>query len=338
MKFKQLSMTIAALSVAASALAAPAAGPVAAPKLGVVYDAGGKFDKSFNQSAYEGLQRFTKETGIKVLEVQANSDTQAEQVMRGLARRKIDLIAAIGFSQTQAVQKVAKEFPNVRFVLIDSIAQGANVNSVMFKEQEGSYLVGTAAAMASKTKKLGFVGGMDIPLIRAFACGYAQGAKATAPKAEIIQNMVGTTAAAWNDPAKGGELARAQFDRGVDVLFAVAGGSGMGALQMAKEKGKLAVGVDSNQNYLHPGTMLTSMVKRVDVAIYDSFKSVQNGTWKGGVTYKGLKEGGVDWVLDKDNRKVVTPEIEKRVMGVRQDIIDGKIKVIDYRAGSSCPV
>ena len=309
MKFKHLSLTIAALCVAGSAFAAPAA-----PKLGVVYDAGGKFDKSFNQSAFEGLQRFSKETGIKVLEVQANSDTQAEQVMRGLARKKIDLIAAIGFSQTQAVQKVAKEFPNVRFVLIDSIAQGNNINSVMFKEQEGSYLVGVAAAMASKTKKLGFVGGMDIPL---------------------MQNMVGTTAAAWNDPAKGGELARAQFERGADVVFAVAGGSGMGALQMAKTKGKLAIGVDSNQNYLHPGTMLTSMIKRVDVAIYDSFMAQKNGTWKAGVTYKGIKEGGVDWVLDKDNRKVVSPEIEKRVNAVRTDIINGKIKVIDYRAGSS---
>ncbi|OON64242.1 BMP family ABC transporter substrate-binding protein [Massilia sp. KIM] len=331
MKFKHLTMTIAALCVAGSAAAAD-------PKLGMVYDAGGKFDKSFNQSAFEGLQRFTKETGIKVLEVQANSDTQAEQVMRGLARKKVDLIAAIGFSQTQAVQKVAKEFPNVRFVLIDSIAQGNNINSVMFKEQEGSYLVGVAAAMASKSKKLGFVGGMDIPLIRAFACGYAQGAKAQYPKIEIMQNMVGTTAAAWNDPAKGGELARAQFDRGADVVFAVAGGSGMGALQMAKTKGKLAIGVDSNQNYLHPGTMLTSMIKRVDVAVYDSFMAQKNGSWKAGVTYKGLKEGGVDWVLDKDNRAVVSPEIEKRVNAVRTDIINGKIKVIDYRAGSSCPV
>jgi basic membrane protein A len=331
MKLKQFTMTIAALCVAGTAAAAE-------PKLGMVYDAGGKFDKSFNQSAFEGLQRFSKETGIKVLEVQANSDTQAEQVMRGLARKKVDLIAAIGFSQTQAVQKVAKEFPNVRFVLIDSIAQGNNINSVMFKEQEGSYLVGVAAAMASKTHKLGFVGGMDIPLIRAFACGYAQGAKAQYPKIEIMQNMVGTTAAAWNDPAKGGELARAQFDRGADVVFAVAGGSGMGALQMAKAKGKLAIGVDSNQNYLHPGNMLTSMVKRVDNAIYESFMAQKNGSWKAGVTYKGLKEGGVDWVLDKDNRKVVSPEIEKRVNGVKADIINGKIKVIDYRAAGSCPV
>jgi basic membrane protein A len=333
MKFKQLSMTIAALFIAGSAMAqAPA------PKLGIVYDAGGKFDKSFNQSAFEGAERFKKETNIPYIEVQANSDTQAEQVMRGLARKKLDMIAAIGFSQTQAVAKVAKEFPNTKFVLIDSIAPGANVNSIMFKEQEGSYLVGVAAAMASKSKKIGFVGGMDIPLIRAFACGYSQGAKAQLPKIEIMSNMVGTTSAAWNDPAKGGELARQQFDRGADVVFAVAGGSGMGALQMAKEKGKLAIGVDSNQNYLHPGSMLSSMVKRVDVAIYDSFMQVKNNTWKSGTTYKGLKEGGVDWVLDKDNRKVVSPEMEKRVNGVKADIISGKIKVIDYRAAGSCPV
>ncbi|MDQ1813577.1 BMP family ABC transporter substrate-binding protein [Massilia sp. CCM 9210] len=331
MKFKQLSITIAALCVAASATAAD-------PKLGIVYDAGGKFDKSFNQSAFEGAERFKKETNIKYIEVQASSDTQAEQVLRGLARKKLDLIAAVGFSQTQAVQKVAQEFPNVRFVLIDAVAKGNNVNSILFKEEEGSYLVGVAAAIASKSKKIGFVGGMDIPLIRTFACGYAQGAKATNPKIETLQNMVGTTSAAWNDPAKGGELARAQFDRGVDVVFAVAGGSGMGTLQTAKEKGKLAIGVDSNQNYLHPGTMLTSMVKRVDLAIYDSFMQMKNGSWKAGVTYRGLKEGGVDWALDKDNRAVVTPEIEKKVNEAKANIISGKVKVVDYRVGSSCPV
>ncbi len=215
----------------------------------------------------------------------------------------------------------------MRFVLIDGAAKGANVNSVLFKEEEGSYLVGVAAAIASKSKKIGFVGGMDIPLIRSFACGYAQGAKATNPKVETMQNMVGTTSAAWNDPAKGGELARAQFDRGVDVVFAVAGGSGMGTLQTAKEKGKLGIGVDSNQNYLHPGTMLTSMVKHVDNAIYDSFMEMKNGTWKPGVTYKGLKENGVDWVVDKDNRALVTPEMEKKVNEAKANIINGKIKV-----------
>ncbi|MFZ3288144.1 MAG: BMP family ABC transporter substrate-binding protein [Telluria sp.] len=331
MKLKQLSVTIATLCVAAGAAAVDL-------KLGIVYDAGGKFDKSFNQSAFEGAERFKKETGIKYIEAQASSDTQAEQVLRGLARKKLDLIIGVGFSQTQAVQKVAHEFPQVHFVIIDSIAKGDNVNSVMFREEEGSYLVGVAAAMASKSKKIGFVGGMDIPLIRAFACGYSQGAKAIDPKIETVQNMVGTTSAAWNDPAKGGELARAQFERGVDVVFAVAGGSGMGTLQTAKEKGKLAIGVDSNQNYLHPGTMLTSMVKQVGNAVYESFTQMKNGTWKAGVTYKGLKEGGVDWALDKDNRAVVTKEIEKRVNEAKSNIINGKIKVVDYRVASSCPV
>lgn len=331
MKLKQLSVTMAALFVAASAQAAD-------PKLAIVYDAGGKFDKSFNQSAFEGAERFKKETRISYIEAQASSDTQAEQMLRSLARKKTDLIAAVGFSQSQAVAKVAKEFPKTRFVLIDAIAKGNNVNSILFKEEEGSYLVGVAAALASKSKKVGFVGGMDIPLIRTFNCGYAQGAKSVNPKIETFSNMVGTTAAAWNNPAKGGELARAQFDRGVDVVFAVAGGSGMGTLQTAKEKGKLAIGVDSNQNYIHPGTMLTSMVKRVDNAIYESFMQQKNGTWKPGITYKGLKEGGVDWVVDKDNRKLVTPDMEKRVNEAKSNIINGKVKVHDYRVNSTCPV
>ncbi len=330
-------MKLTSLCLAAASLLLASGAHAADLKLAVVYDAGGKFDKSFNQSAFEGAERFKKETKISFVEVQASSDTQAEQVLRGLARKKMDLIASIGFAQTQAVQKVAKEFPNVRFVLIDGVANGANVNSVLFKEEEGSYLVGVAAAMASKSKKLGFIGGMDIPLIRTFACGYAQGAKSVVPKAEMSQNMVGTTAAAWNDPAKGGELARSQFARGVDVVFAVAGGSGLGTISTAAEKGMLAIGVDSNQNHLKPGAVLTSMVKRVDNAVYDSFMQVKNGTWKAGVVSKGLKEGGVDWALDEHNRKLITPEIEKRVLGARKDIIDGKIKVIDYRVTNSCP-
>ncbi|HYD80598.1 MAG TPA: BMP family ABC transporter substrate-binding protein [Paucimonas sp.] len=331
-------MTLKRLCLAIAALAATAAAHAADPKLAVVYDAGGKFDKSFNQSASEGAERFKKETKISYLEVQAASDTQVEQVLRNLARKNVDLIASIGFAQAQAVQTVAKEFPKVKFVLIDGVAQGDNVNSIVFKEQEGSYLVGVAAALASQSKKVGFIGGMDIPLIRAFACGYVQGAKSVDAKIEVTQNMVGTTPAAWNDPAKGGELARAQFDRGVDVVFAAAGGSGMGAMKIAKEKGKLAIGVDSNQNYLYPGTMLTSMVKRVDNAIYDSFMQVKNGTWKAGLTSKGLKEGGVDWALDEHNRKLITPEIEKRVKAAAKDIIDGKIKAVDYRAANKCPV
>ncbi|MBC3870628.1 BMP family lipoprotein [Undibacterium oligocarboniphilum] len=331
MKLKPFCLTLAGLLTAASVYAAD-------PKFAVIYDAGGKFDKSFNQSASEGAERFKKETKIGFMEVQVASDTQTEQVLRNLARKKVDLIASIGFAQAQAVQNVAKEFPATKFVLIDGVAKGDNVSSVLFKEQEGSYLVGVAAAIASKSKKVGFIGGMDIPLIRNFSCGYVQGVKATDAKVEIVQNMVGTTTSAWNDPAKGGELARAQFERGVDVIFAAAGGSGMGTLQAVKEKGKLAIGVDSNQNYMYPGSMLTSMVKRVDQVIYDSFMQMKNGNWKAGVAYKGLKEGGVDWALDKDNRSVVSADMEKRVNAAKQDIISGKVKVVDFRDANKCPV
>lgn len=331
-------MKLKAICLSLSGLLLGSAAHAADPKFAVIYDAGGKFDKSFNQSASEGAERFKKETKINFLEVQVASDTQTEQVLRNLARKNIDLIAAIGFGQAQAVQNIAKEFPKTRFVIIDGIAKGDNVSSVLFKEQEGSYLVGVAAALASKSQKVGFIGGMDIPLIRNFSCGYAQGAKAVSGKIEVVQNMVGTTTSAWNDPAKGGELARAQMERGVDVIFAAAGGSGLGALQAVKSKGKYGIGVDSNQNYLYPGTMLTSMVKRVDQAIYDSFMHLKNGSWKAGVSYEGLKEGGVDWALDKDNRSLISADIEKRVNAAKQDIISGKVKVVDFRDASKCPV
>ena len=331
-------MNFKSLSLIASATLLTLGAQAADPKLAVIYGGGGKFDKSFNQSAYEGAERFKKETKINYLEAQITADAQSEQVLRSMARKNVDLVISIGFSMTSAVATVSKEFPKVKFMIVDDEVKGDNVNSVKFKEQEGSYLVGVAAALASKSHKVGFVGGMDIPLIRAFGCGYAQGAKAADAKVEITQNMVGTTPAAWSDPAKGGELARAQFDRGVDVVFAAAGGSGMGALQAAKDKNKLGIGVDSNQNPLFPGFILTSMLKRVDNAVYDGFMSVKKGTWKAGVTEKGLKEGGVDWALDENNRKLITPAMEVRIKQASQDILSGKVKVVDYRAANSCPV
>jgi basic membrane protein A len=331
MNFTRLCFAFVALCTAAGAFAAD-------PKLAIVYGAGGKFDKSYNQQAAAGAERFKKETSIPFLEVSVASDTQTEQVLRTLARKNVDLIAAIGFAQAQAVQTVAKEFPKVKFVLIDGVAQGDNVMSVLFKEQEGAYIVGVAAALSSKTRKVGFIGGMDIPLIRSFSCGYAQGAKSVDAKVDVTQNMVGSTPSAWQDPAKGAELARAQIEKGVDVVFAAAGGSGMGALKAASEKGKLAIGCDSNQNYLYPGTMLTSMLKRGDNAIYDSFMAVKNGSFKGGIVNKGVKDGGIDWALDADNRKLISPELEKKLNAVRADIISGKIKVVDYRENNSCPL
>jgi len=283
-----------------------------------------------------GAERFKKETGIAPAEFEVANETQIEQAHRRFAQRGHDLIIAVGFSQGVAVETVAKEFPTVRFTIIDSVLKLPNVQSVLFKEQEGSFLVGMAAAMASKTGKVGFVGGMDIPLIRRFACGYAQGAKFVHPSVEVIQNMTGTTPAAWNDPARGGELAKGQFDRGVNVVFAAAGGTGIGVYQMAKDGGKLAIGVDSNQNYLHPGTMLTSMVKRVDLAAYNSLMAEKNGTWQPGLSVLGLKEGGVDWALDQYNEKLITPEMKTKVEQAKADIIAGKIKVQDYMESNSC--
>ena len=297
----------------------------------VIYDMGGKFDKSFNQAGFDGAERWKKEVGKPYLEFEITNPIQREQAKRRMAERGANPIVAIGFSQGTSMEKVAKDFPKLTFAIIDSVVKLPNVQSILFSEHEGSFLAGIMAAMASKTGKVGFVGGADVPLIRKFQCGFEQGAKYANPKIQFSASMTGTTPAAWNDPTRGAELARAQFAAGVDVVFAAAGGTGIGVYQAAKDAGKLAIGVDSNQNHLQPGTMLTSMVKRVDVAVYNAFKGVQPG-----VTWLGLKEGGVDVAIDEYNAKLVTPEMKKRVEAVRADIISGKIKVIDFMAANTC--
>ena len=322
--------TVAVLVLLAIGLAGPVVAQEFAPA--VVYDMGGKFDKSFNEAAYTGAERFKKETGIAYREFEVTAEAQREQALRNMARRGSQIVVGIGFSQASGMEKVAKEFPAVKFAIVDAVVDLPNVQSIVFKEHEGSFLVGMAAAMASKTGKVGFVGGMDIPLIRRFALGYEEGAKYVNPKIEIFQNMTGTTPAAWNDPTRGGELARSQFDRGADVVYAAAGATGLGVLQAAKDKGRLAIGVDSNQDHLHPGSILTSMVKRVDLAVYETFKAAKDGTFKAGVRVLGVAEGGVGYSLDQDNRSLITPEMEKRLEQARADIVAGKIKVTDYMA------
>ena len=302
----------------------------------VVFDMGGKFDKSFNQGVFEGVERFKKETGVEYREFEVTNETQREQAIRRMAQRDRSPIVGVGFAQSSAIEKVAKEFPNLKFTIIDGYVELPNVQAVLFKEHEGSFLVGVLAAMASKTGKVGYIGGMDIPLIRAFGCGYEQGAKYTNPSIEVIQNMTGSTPAAWNDPGRGSELTKGQIDQGADIIYAAAGGTGVGVYQAAKDAGKLAIGVDSNQNHLHPGTMLTSMVKRVDVAAYNSFKNGLDGTWKAGVQSLGLKEGGVDWALDEHNRSLISADMEAKVNQVKADIISGKIQVHDYRSDNTC--
>ncbi len=321
MLLKPLLLAVAAVAATTAARAEPA----------VIYDMGGKFDKSFNEAGYRGAERWKQETGKPYLEFEISNPAQREQAQRRMAEHGADPIVGIGFSQGSSMEKVARDFPRQHFVLIDAMVKAPNVQSIVFKEQEGSFLVGIMAAMASKTGKVGFVGGMDIPLIRKFSCGYEQGAKFADPKVTVSVSMTGTTPQAWNDPARGAELAKAQFAAGVDVVFAAAGATGVGVYQAARDAGRLAIGVDSNQNHLQPGTMLTSMVKRVDVAVYNAFKGVTPG-----VTSLGLKEGGVDIALDEYNARLVTPAMLKRVQAARADIVSGKIKVIDYMARGSC--
>lgn len=322
-------------AAAALALTVPAAAEEFKPA--VIFDLGGKFDKSFNEAAYNGAETFKTETGVAYAEFEVTNESQREQSLRKLAQRGATVIVATGFSQAPAIKTVAAEFPDVKFTLIDDVVDLPNVQSIIFKEHEGSFLVGVLAAMASKTGKVGFVGGMDIPLIRKFACGYVQGAKYANPGAEVFENMTGTTGDAWNDPTKGGELARSQFDRGADVVYAAAGGTGLGVYQAAKDSGKLAIGVDSNQNYIQPGTMLTSMLKRVDLAVYNAFKTARDGSWKPGVQNLGLAEDGVGWALDDNNKGLVSEEMKAKVEQAKKDIIAGTIQVHDYTADSACP-
>jgi basic membrane protein A len=320
---------VRAAAVAATACAAALA---ARAEPAIVYDMGGKFDKSFNEAAFRGMERWKKETGKNFLEFEIANESQREQAIRRMAERGASPIIGVGFAQASSIEKVAKDFPKLQFAIVDMVVNQPNVQSVVFKEQEGSFLVGLMAAMASKSAKVGFVGGMDIPLIRKFQCGYEQGVKYGNPKAEVVANMTGTTGAAWSDPGRGGELAKAQFAKGADVVFAAAGGTGIGVYQAAKDSGKLAIGVDSNQNHLQPGTMLTSMLKRVDVAVFN----VAMGSTQPGITLLGLKEGGVDVALDEHNARLVTADMKKKVDAARADIIAGKIKVADYMADNAC--
>jgi basic membrane protein A len=297
----------------------------------IVFDMGGKFDKSFNESAYRGMEKWKKESGKDYLEFEISNESQREQAIRRMAEKGASPIIGIGFGQASSIEKVAKEFPNLKFAIIDMVVDAPNVQSVVFKEQEGSYLVGVMAAKASQTGKVGFVGGMDIPLIRKFECGYRQGVMSVNASNEVFANMTGTTGAAWNDPARGGELAKSQFSKGADVVFAAAGGTGMGVYQAAKDSGKLAIGVDSNQNHVQPGTMLTSMLKRVDVAVYNVAMAHTVG-----VSVLGLKEGGVDYAMDDNNAELVTADMKAAVEAAKAGIISGDIKVADFMADNAC--
>ncbi len=332
MTFAKTLASATALILAASAVQAQDANPA------VIFDLGGKFDRSFNQASFEGAERFTAETGIAYEGFELQTDAQREQALRRYAERGHNPVVVAGFSYGSAMETVSQEFPDTSFTIIDMVVEQPNVRSVVFNEHEGSYLVGVLAALASKSGKVGFVGGMDIPLIQKFACGYVQGVKATNPDAEVFQNMTGTTGAAWNDPVRGGELAKSQIDRGADVVYHAAGGTGIGVLQAAADAGALGIGVDSNQNYLHPGQVLTSMLKRVDLATYNAMMDVQKGQFTPGIQVMGLAEDGVGYSIDDNNKALITPEMQAAVDAAKAQIIAGEIKVHDYTSDGACPV
>jgi len=329
--------------------------------VGIVFDIGGKDDRSFNAAAWVGVK--CAETGhgpngapckdekgndkpaldIVLRDVEPGNPTSIEPAMRAFAERNYDLVIGVGFAQGPIMQMVARDYPNIHFAIIDGVifeddgkTPKSNVASLVFKEHEGSYLVGIIAAKTSRTNKLGFVGGMDIGLIHRFEKGYEEGAKSVNPNVVIIQNYVGVTDAAWNNPGKGKEIALAQINKGADVIFTAAGNSGLGAFDAVEQSGKengrathFVIGVDSNQNMVKPGFVLTSMVKRVDNAVYDIIKDVVAHKFKGGFHEFGLDTDGVGYVMDSNNQNLVSPEAIRAAEEAKKKIIAKQIKVID---------
>lgn len=327
-------MTLMKHFLGAAATLALTAG-VAAAEPAIIFDLGGKFDKSFNEAAFNGAERWAQETGGTYKELEMQDEAQREQALRRLAEAGSNPVVMTGFAFGDVLAKVAPDFPDTKFAIIDMVVEQPNVKSVVFNEHEGSYLVGMMAGLASKSGTVGFIGGMDIPLIRKFGCGYAQGVKAVNPDATVVLNMTGTTPAAWNDPVKGAELAKGQKSQGADVIYAAAGGTGVGVLQAAADEGILSIGVDSNQNYMHPGSVLTSMLKRVDNAVYEAFK--EGVDLKPGINVMGLANEGVGYAMDENNASLVTAEMQATVDAAAEKIKSGELVVHDYMSDNTCP-
>jgi basic membrane protein A len=327
-------MTVMQRLLGASAVLALSAGTAAAEPA-LIFDLGGKFDKSFNEAAFAGAQRWAAETGDSFREIELTSEAQREQALRRFAEAGANPVIMTGFAFGSVLGEVAPDYPDTKFAIIDMVVDQPNVRSVVFNEHEGSFLVGMMAGLKTETNTVGFIGGMDIPLIRKFACGYAQGVLAANPDANVVANMTGTTPAAWNDPVKGGELTKAQISQGADIVYAAAGGTGVGVLQVAADEGIFSIGVDSNQNHLHPGSVLTSMLKRVDVAVYDAL--TQGTDLETGFNVMGLANYGVGVALDENNEAIVSYDMLAQVYAAADKIVSGEMTVHDYMSDDSCP-
>jgi basic membrane protein A len=338
----RLELTKAALSVALLVLALTfsACGRVfgtrddsgGLKRVGIVFDIGGKDDKSFNAAAWEGVRRAAGDMPIRLRDVEPGDPTSIEPCMRAFAERGYDLIIGVGFAQAPIMNEVARDYPDLKFAIIDGVIDLPNVASLIFKEHEGSFLVGLIAGKVTRTNRIGFVGGMDIPLIHKFQTGYEEGARHANPNIQVFQNYVGVTDAAWNNPGKGKELAKAQIERGADIIFQAAGNSGLGVFDAVEETGRLGIGVDSNQNWIKPGFILTSMIKRVDVAVYNAVKDVVEERFSGGIHLFGLDNEGVAYALDEYNRHLIPQAVIQEVEQAKRDIIASNIKVTDAMA------
>jgi basic membrane protein A len=343
MKYKLL--VICALIAVASLLQTGCGGALGARDksktyVGIVFDIGGKDDRSFNAAAWEGVQRAVRDLPIVLRDIEPGTPNAIEPAIRAFAEQNFDLIIGVGFAQAPIMEAVAKDYPNINFAIIDGVSKLPNVASLTFKEHEGSYLVGILAAKASRTGTIGFLGGMNIGLIHRFAQGYEEGAKSVNPNIRVIRNYVGVTDAAWNNPGKGKELALAQIDKGADVIFTAAGNSGLGAFDAVEQQGKqngrathFVIGVDSNQNMVKPGFVLTSMVKRVDNVVYDIVSDVVNHRFKPGLHVFGLDKDGVGYSMDEHNQDLVAPDAKQLAEEAKNKIIAGEIKVTDAMVG-----
>ncbi|MEP7011634.1 MAG: BMP family ABC transporter substrate-binding protein [Acidobacteriota bacterium] len=300
--------------------------------VGIVFDSGGKDDRSFNAAAWQGVQRAAKDFPIVLRDAEPGDPTSLEPAMRAFAERNYDLIIGIGFAQMPIVDAVARDYPKLQFAIVDGVLELPNVASLVFKEHEGSYLVGMIAARKSQTGVLGFVGGMDIPLIHRFATGYEEGARSVRPDVRVIPNYVGVTESAWNNPGKGKELAEAQIGKGADVIFAAAGNSGLGVFDAVEQREKFIIGVDSNQNWVKPGHVLTSMVKRIDNAVYQIIQDRVQGKFKAGIHVYGLDNGGIGYAMDQYNAGLIPASVIAEVEAAKAKIIHGEIKVTDAMA------
>jgi len=321
---------LALLALACARKAEPPSAKAGAPIIGLVFDVGGRGDKSFNDQAYAGLVRAQKELGITFHTLETGEGADREAAMRQLAAGDAQLIFGVGFLFTDDIRKLAREFPDKKFACIDyTVTAGdtlpPNLVALKFKEEEGSYLVGALAGLLNKTGKLGFVGGMEIPLIKKFEAGYVAGVHAVAPRTQVIIKYAGTTGTAFKDPTKGKELALAEYNQGADIIYHASGSTGLGVFEAAREKGKLAIGVDSDQHDEAPDNVLTSMVKRVDVAVFETIKALGEGRWSGGIKVFGLAEQGVAWVYDDRNRALIPDRVRATVDSLRAEIVAGHI-------------